>query len=61
MNESLKLRIAEPEDAERITEVINSAFRQAEDFFIDSNRIDTASVLNVLGAGTFLLAERDPA
>jgi predicted N-acetyltransferase YhbS len=52
------LRIAEPEDAERITEVINSAFRKAEDFFIDSDRIDTASVLSFLAAGTFLLAER---
>ena len=57
MNHSLKLRIAEPEDAERITEVINSAFRKAEEFFIDSDRIDTASVLNLLAAGTFLLAE----
>lgn len=58
MNQSVKLRIAEPEDAERITEVINSAFRQAEEFFIDEDRIDTAGVLNFLEAGTFLLAER---
>jgi GNAT superfamily N-acetyltransferase len=52
------LRFAEPEDAERIAEVINLAFRQAEEFFIDSDRIDAATVLNLLDTGTFLLAER---
>src|SRR6266704_1278148 len=54
----LKVRLAEPDDAERITTVINSAFRRAEEFFIDEDRIDETSVVNFLNAGTFLLAEK---
>jgi predicted N-acetyltransferase YhbS len=57
MSPSVRVRPAKSEDAERITAVINSAFRRAEGFFIDSDRIDVGSVLNLLKDGKFLLAE----
>jgi GNAT superfamily N-acetyltransferase len=56
---SVRVRIAQLEDAERITSVINSAFRRAEEFFIDGDRIDVESVLNFLNTGNFLLAEKE--
>ena len=59
MTSSVQVRIAEREDAESIATVINSAFRDAEQFFIDEDRIDVASVLNLLDTGKFLLAESD--
>jgi N-acetylglutamate synthase-like GNAT family acetyltransferase len=59
MTSSVQVRIAELEDAERITSVINSAFRLAEQFFIDDARIDVESVRNFLNTGNFLLVERE--
>jgi len=61
MTSSVQVRIAERDDAERITTVINSAFRLAEQFFIDDARIDVESVRNFLNTGNFLLAERERA
>ena len=58
-NSKFLLRIAQREDAERITTVINSAFRRAEGFFVDGDRIDVGSVLNYLNSGKFLLAESE--
>ena len=54
-----EIRIATPEDAEKITRVINSAFRIAEGFFLDGNRIAQTEVEQLLGKGAFLLAEAD--
>ena len=59
MTSSVRVRIAQQEDAERITSVINSAFRRAEEFFIDGDRIDAESVQNFLNSGNFILAERE--
>ena len=56
---SVRVRLAKPADAEKITTVINSAFRLVEEFFVDEDRIDTGSVLNFLNSGQFLLAERE--
>ena len=56
---SVQVRVAEREDAERITTVINTAFRRAEEFFIDGDRIDLDGVLNHLSIGKFLIAERE--
>ena len=56
-----RIRIAAPEDAEKITNVINSAFRIAEGFFIDGNRISQTEVEDLLAKGAFLLAEVDGA
>lgn len=52
-------RIATIADAPRITAVINAAFRIAEEFFIDGNRITQAEVEESLTKGAFLLAETD--
>jgi GNAT superfamily N-acetyltransferase len=46
-------------DAERITSLINRAFRLAEEFFIDEDRINLESVRNFFETGKFLLAECD--
>ncbi len=59
MKSSVRVRSAELEDAEGITSVVNSAFRPAEGFFIDEDRIDVVSVRNLLNTGKFLLAERE--
>ncbi|HEX6719870.1 MAG TPA: GNAT family N-acetyltransferase [Pyrinomonadaceae bacterium] len=53
----LPVRIAAPADAANITAVINAAFRIAEGFFVDGNRITQAEVEQLLTKGTFLLAE----
>ncbi len=54
---SLWVRLAGPEDAESLTVLINTAFRRAEGFFIDEDRIDLEGVLHLLDTGKFLLAE----
>jgi GNAT superfamily N-acetyltransferase len=51
------IRVATPADAPRITAVINAAFRIAEEFFIDGNRITQTEVEQSLTKGVFLLAE----
>jgi GNAT superfamily N-acetyltransferase len=51
------IRIATFVDAPRITSVINAAFKIAEEFFVDGNRITQAEVEKMLNKGTFLLAE----
>lgn len=56
---SLQLRIAQLEDAEEIAAVINSAFRAAEGFFIEGDRISLEEVRNLLESGKFLLAESE--
>lgn len=55
----IPIRIATPADAPQITAVINSAFRIAEGFFIDGNRITQIEVEQLLAKGAFLLAEVD--
>lgn len=52
-----QVRIAAEIDAQEITHLINSAFRLAEGFFIDSDRIDLKEVIESLGVGKFLVAE----
>jgi GNAT superfamily N-acetyltransferase len=51
------IRVATTADAANITSVINSAFRVAEAFFVDGNRITQAEIEKLLGKGAFLLAE----
>jgi predicted N-acetyltransferase YhbS len=51
------IRVATLSDAAQITAVINAAFRIAEGFFIDDNRITQAEVEELLTKGVFLLAE----
>ena len=54
MNEVL-MRVAEPEDAESIMRLVNTAFR-SERFFIDEDRVDLYGVRARLAQGEFLLA-----
>ena len=58
-SKSVRVRIAQREDAGEITTVINSAFRGAEQFFVERDRVDVADVLSFLSSGKFLLAESD--
>ena len=56
-----KIRIANSDDDEKITEVINAAFKIAEEFFVDSNRITLEEVRRHRASGAFLVAESDVA
>ena len=51
------MRIAEKRDAEAIVSVINAAFRKAEGFLVDRDRIDLQTVRESLQKGSFLVAE----
>jgi len=53
----LQTRVAETRDVEAIASVINAAFRQAESFLIDRDRVDLATVRELLQTGSFLVAE----
>jgi GNAT superfamily N-acetyltransferase len=53
----VQLRMAEPADAERLMDLINSAFRQAESFIIDRDRVDLEVIQSLLAKGAFLVAE----
>ena len=53
----IRLRIAETRDTEAIVSVINAAFRKAEGFLVDRDRIDLQTVQELLQKGTFLVAE----
>ena len=56
MNHIPEIRLGVPSDAENITAVINAAFRIAEGFFIDGNRITLAEVQQSFVSGAFLVA-----
>jgi GNAT superfamily N-acetyltransferase len=53
----MTVRVAQMQDAEAITRVINAAFRRAESFFIERDRIDPETVRDLLRKGVFLVAE----
>jgi predicted N-acetyltransferase YhbS len=59
MKQVSEIRVATPADAEKITAVINAAFRIAEEFFVDGNRITLAEVQESFARGAFLVAEDD--
>src|SRR6476619_2026149 len=56
-NTAVPIRLAAPADAARITAVINAAFRIAEGFFIDGNRITQSEVEEKLTNGAFIVSE----
>ena len=56
---TIPVRLAAPADAAKITAVINSAFRVAEEFFCEGPRVSQAEVEQLLMKGDFLLAETD--
>lgn len=53
----MQLRVAKSPDAEAIATLINSAFRVAESFLIDRDRINLESVQSLLETGRFLVAD----
>jgi len=57
MTTTVPVRLATPADAARITAVINAAFRIAEGFFIDGNRITQSEVEEKLSNGAFIVSE----
>ena len=57
----IQLRLAESADSHTITALINAAFRHAESFLIDRDRISVGEVRDLLRRGKFLLAEDDGA
>jgi predicted N-acetyltransferase YhbS len=56
MTDEITIRIAADADAERITGLVNAAFK-VERFFIDRDRIDVAKVRAMLRTGKYLLTE----
>jgi N-acetylglutamate synthase-like GNAT family acetyltransferase len=60
MSHKLQIRWAEPRDVAAIVRVINVAFRAAEGFFVEGDRIAAEILRPMLEKGNFLLAE-DPA
>src|SRR5215469_8793715 len=54
---ALQLRLAQTVDAERLVEVINPAFRKAEGYIINGDRVDLALIQSLLAKGEFLIAE----
>jgi len=53
----MRIRVANTDDAAAIIAVINSAFRKAEAFLIDRNRVDSDLVHSLLEKGKFLVAD----
>ena len=53
----MQLRIAGNADIGHLMDLINSAFRQAESFIIDRDRVDLEVVQSLLEKGKFLVAE----
>jgi GNAT superfamily N-acetyltransferase len=55
----MKIRLAQTEDVQGIVALINAAFKRAESFFIERDRIDKAAVHSFLRSGQFLLLENE--
>jgi N-acetylglutamate synthase-like GNAT family acetyltransferase len=55
----VQVRLAESQEAEAIVAVINAAFRHAEAFLIDRDRIDLETVRSLLQKGKFLVADSE--
>ena len=55
----METRLALSKDVDQITRLINTAFRKAESFFIDGDRIDLETVRSLIEKGRFLVAEEE--
>ena len=55
----MRVRVASMADTKTIMGVINAAFRRAESFIIDRDRVDLEGVQSLLRKGEFLLADDD--
>jgi predicted N-acetyltransferase YhbS len=56
MGDELKIRRAVASDVEAIARVVNVAFRRAESFFVERDRIDVETLRRMMENGQFLLA-----
>jgi GNAT superfamily N-acetyltransferase len=57
MNRDIRIRWAVANDVDAIARVVNAAFRRAESFFVERDRIDVAAVRRLMGQGKFILAD----
>jgi GNAT superfamily N-acetyltransferase len=57
MSDEIEIRWAETRNVAAIVRVINLAFRAAESFFVDRDRISAETLQPMLDKGNFLLAE----
>ncbi len=57
----MQLRIAGNADAEALVDLINAAFRKAESFIIDQDRVDLEVVRSLSAKGEFLVANDEGA
>lgn len=57
MSDELQIRLADARDVAAIVRVINLAFRAAEGFFIEGDRITAETLRPMLQKGKFLVAE----
>lgn len=57
VDRDFQIRRASVDDAQKITGLVNLAFRRAESFFVDGDRIDIERVRGLMHQGMFLLAE----
>ena len=55
----MQIRPAQSVDAKRIVNLINAAFKRAEGYIIDRDRIDLETVQSLFAKGEFLIAEDD--
>ncbi len=55
----VKVRVAAENDAEALTVLVNVAFRKAESFFVNGDRVTVEFVRASLKKGTFLVTERE--
>ena len=53
----MQIRVGDSRDADAIVSVINVAFRLAEGFLLDRDRIDLETVQELFQKGIFLAAE----
>jgi GNAT superfamily N-acetyltransferase len=58
---AFEMRLAQDADVERLVKLINAAFRRAESYIIDRDRVDLELVRSLLAKGEFLLAENEAA
>ena len=53
----MTIRRAEAGEAQAVMQIINAAFKPAESFFVDGDRVDLAQVRDFFGKGAFLVTE----
>src|SRR5579863_6169506 len=57
MGDELQIRWAVAGDVDAIARVVNAAFRRAESFFVERDRIDAETLRRMMEKGRFLVAE----